>query len=304
MGGGGGGGRSSLSRAGSGNGVSLGGRGRGRSHWCVSAGVGVVGVGGGLRVVCRWSGPGGGGGGGGGSVGVALLVAGGAGVGVLSWMGVWASRRVLWALCVRVVRVWRPLASRGVELGGGCLGIWVGLWFVGSGRLLMGGAGRHGLRLRWLPVVLGCSVHALVLLVRVHGPPRVCGGAWSPEGREPVQRGWQVVLDCVAAVVGVCRLRVVPGHRWERWQGLVVVVGVSVVHVMVWCGPVCRVGWVAYGGRLRWGVVVIQLVGVAVVFGHRGVGVGGGGGVLMVLVVPRSLALRQWRSLCGVDLCG
>ena len=24
----------------------------------------------------------------------------------------------------------------------------------------------------------------------------------------------------------------------------------------------------------------------------------------MVLVVPRSLALREWWSLCGVDVCG
>ena len=64
------------------------------------------------------------------------------------------------------------------------------------------------------------------------------------------------------------------------------VLGVPVVHVMLWCGVVRRVGWVACGGRLRWGVVVMQLVGVAVVFGHQGVGVLGGGGVVMVLVVP------------------
>ena len=108
----------------------------------------------------------------------------------------------------------------------------------------------------------------------------------------------------MVVVVRVCRLCVVPRRRLQRWQGLVVVLGVSVVHVMVWCGPVRRVGWVACWGRLRWGVVVMKLVGVAVVLGHRGVGVGGGGGVLMVLVAPRSLALREWWSLCGVHLCG
>ena len=60
----------------------------------------------------------------------------------------------------------------------------------------------------------------------------------------------------------------------------------------------------ACGGRLHWGVVVMELVGVAVVLGHQGVGAGGGGGVLMLLVVLLSLALREWWSLCGVDLCG
>ena len=74
------------------------------------------------------------------------------------------------------------------------------------------------------------------------------------------------------------------------------VVGVCLVHVMVWCGPVRRVGWVACGDRLRWGVVVMQLVGVAVVLGHHGVGVRG---VRRLLVVPRTLALREWWSLCG-----
>ena len=80
-------------------------------------------------------------------------------------------------------------------------------------------------------------------------------------------------------------------------------VGVSVVHVMLCCGVVRKVGWVACRGRLRWGVVVMQLVGVAVVLGHRGVGVRGGGGVVMVLVAPSSLALREWWFLYGMDLC-
>ena len=56
------------------------------------------------------------------------------------------------------------------------------------------------------------------------------------------------------------------------------VVGVPVVHVMVWCSVVRRVGWVACGGWLRWGVVVMQLVGVAAVLGHRAVGGRGGRG--------------------------
>ena len=105
-------------------------------------------------------------------------------------------------------------------------------------------------------------------------------------------------------VLRVCRLCVVPRGWWERWQGLVLVVGVSVVHVMVWCGVVHDVGWVACRGQLRSGVVVMQLVGVAVVLGHQGVGVGGVGGTVMVLVAPRYLALREWWSLCGVVLCG
>ena len=82
------------------------------------------------------------------------------------------------------------------------------------------------------------------------------------------------------------------------------VVGVPVVHVMVWCGVVRRMGWVAFAGWLRWGLVVMQLVGVAVVFGHRGVGVAGGGSVVVVLVVPCPLAVREWWSWHGVDVCG
>ena len=102
--------------------------------------VGVLGVGGGLCVVCRCSGPGGGWGGDG--VELELMVAGGRDW-VLGWMGVWASRRVLWALCVRAVRVLRSLAGR----LGGCLGIRVGLWFLCTERLLVDGARRQMLRL-------------------------------------------------------------------------------------------------------------------------------------------------------------
>ena len=45
-------------------------------------------------------------------------------------------------------------------------------------------------------------------------------------------------------------------------------------------------------------------MGVAVVLGHQGVGVGGDGGVVVVLVVPCTLALRVWWSWHGVDVCG
>ena len=71
---------------------------------------------------------------------------------------------------------------------------------------------------------------------------------------------------------------------------------------VVRCGVPCGLGgpW----GWLRWGVVVLQLVGVAVVLGHRGVGVGGDGCVVVVLVVLCPLALREWWSLHGVDVCG
>ena len=58
-----------------------------------------------------------------------------------------------------------------------------------------------------------------------------------------MQWGRQVVLHCVVVVVRVCWLRVALWHWWERWQGLLVVVDVFLVHVVVWCGPVCRVGW-------------------------------------------------------------
>ena len=73
----------------------------------------------------------------------------------------------------------------------------------------------------------------LVLLVCVHVPLWVYGGAWWPECRRPVLWGRQVVLDREVVVMGVCRVHLAPWHRWERWQRLLVVVGVSVVHVMV-----------------------------------------------------------------------
>ena len=73
---------------------------------------------------------------------------------------------------------------------------------------------------------------------------------------------------------------------------------------MVWCGDVCHVGRVVRGAWLCRGVVGMQLVGVAVAWGHQGVGVGRDGGVVVVLVVPCPLALRVWWSWHGVDVCG
>ena len=81
-------------------------------------------------------------------------------------------------------------------------------------------------------------------------------------------------------------------------------VGVSVLQQMVLCGPVRHTGWVGFGARLCWGVVVMEPVGVPVALGHQGVGFRGGGCVLVPLVLPRSLALLRWRPLCGVDLFG
>ena len=97
----------------------------------------------------------------------------------------------------------------------------------------------------------------------------------------------------MVVVVGVCWLCVIARRWWVLWQGSVVVVGVPLVHMMVWCGVVRRVWWVACQGRLRWGVVVMELVGVAVVLVHQCVGVGGGEGVVMVLVAPCPLTLRE-----------
>ena len=53
-------------------------------------------------------------------------------------------------------------------------------------------------------------------------------------------------------------------------HGLVVVVGLSVVHVMVWRGPVRCVGWVAHGSDVVGSVVM----GVAFALGHWEVGSG------------------------------
>ena len=45
-------------------------------------------------------------------------------------------------------------------------------------------------------------------------------------------------------------------------------------------------------------------MGVAVAWGHQGVGVGSDGGVVVVMVVPCPLALRVCWSWHGVDVCG
>ena len=75
---------------------------------------------------------------------------------VLCWVGLWAARRVVWVLRVRVVRFSWFLVGRGVEVGGVCLDLRVGLWSMGSGWLLVDGARWHGWRPGGLLVVVGC----------------------------------------------------------------------------------------------------------------------------------------------------
>ena len=79
---------------------------------------------------------------------------------VLCLMGVWATRRVVWVLCVRAVRSLWSLAGCGAEvrLRGGCLHIGVGLWSVGSWWLLVDGACWYGVWVGGLLVVVGCSL--------------------------------------------------------------------------------------------------------------------------------------------------
>ena len=119
-------------------------------------GLWLAGVGGGLRVV-RLCLRGGGGAGGGLVWGWHCWWWGGRGL-MVCWAGVSASRGVLWVLRVRAVRFLRLLAGRGVEVrvGGGCLGIRVGLWSIGSGWLLLDGACWHQVRVEGLLVVVGC----------------------------------------------------------------------------------------------------------------------------------------------------
>ena len=78
---------------------------------------------------------------------------------VLRWLGVWASRWILWVLLVRAVRSLWSLAGCGAEVrvGGGCMGIWAGLWSVGSGWLPGDGSCWYGVRVGGLLVVVGCS---------------------------------------------------------------------------------------------------------------------------------------------------
>ena len=132
--------------------ASPGGRGKGDPSWCVSAGgSGGGGLWGSLCGVSVVRSPGRGAGGGWCGDGTAGC-AGGQGL-PLCWSGVWASRRVLWALCVCVVRVSQSLAGRGVEAGGGCPGIWVGLWFAHIFLIMQLCVGRL------LPLLLLCSIH-------------------------------------------------------------------------------------------------------------------------------------------------
>ena len=73
-------------------------------------------------------------------------------------------------------------------------------------------------------------------------PPKLVGlrGVWRPKYRGRVLLGRQMVLSRVVVVVMVRSLRVAPWHCSVPRHGLVVVVHVSVVQVMVWCGPVRR----------------------------------------------------------------
>ena len=61
-------------------------------------------------------------------------------------------------------------------------------------------------------MVVGYSVLALMVLVRVHGPLWVFGGTWRPKCCGPVQPGPQVVLHCVVVGVRLCRWRVASWH--------------------------------------------------------------------------------------------
>ena len=124
----------------------------------------------------------------------------------------------------------------------------------------------------------------------LHGPMGAYGGVWRPDYHAIVLCGRHVLLGPVVVVV-------------MRFIG-------CLRHLMLWCGPVCCVRLVACGSRLCWGVVVMVLVGLAVVLGHREAWLGDSWGVLVLLVVPSSLALQEWQSLCGANwlerrsLCG
>ena len=125
---------------------------------------------------------------GGGGVGVALLVVGGAGVGVLAWLGVWALLWVVWVLRVCAMRSLRFLAGCGavVWVGGDRMGVWVGLWSVCYGWLPVDGARWYGLWGGGLLLVVRRSYLVLVLLVCVRGSPRVHGNLLWLVCRGPV----------------------------------------------------------------------------------------------------------------------
>ena len=151
------GGWSSLSHVGSGDGVSCGGRGRGDSRWRVLAGASTsIGWCWLPRVASvAWSRGGGGGGWcGGGAVG-----GGGGGGGCCAG---WGSGSSLWVVLVLRVCAVRPLrfltgCCAGVWVGGGRMSVWVGLWSVCNGWLLVDGARWYGVWVGGLLVVVGRS---------------------------------------------------------------------------------------------------------------------------------------------------
>ena len=80
-----------------------------------------------------------------------------------------------------------------------------------------------------------------------------------------------------------------------------VVVGMSVVHVMVWCGQMCCVERVACGPWLCWGVMVERLVEPALIFCLCEARARPGGGVMVLIVMPLSPAFWERRSMCDMD---
>ena len=144
-----------LSRVGSGDGVCLVGCGRGDSRWCVSAGasqsIGFLGT-----AACCVCGLVSGGGAGGRVVWGPHCWCWGGRVWVLRWLGVWASRQVVWGWRVRAVRLLRSLAGCGAEawVGGGRMGVRAVLRSVGNGWLPVDGARLHGVLVGGLLVVV------------------------------------------------------------------------------------------------------------------------------------------------------
>ena len=221
-------------------------------------------------------------------------------------LGIWVSSRVLWVYVSasgRSCRPWLDVVSRwamaawdsGWDFGspavGGCSEA------VPSGRGCRWGGSRcyPVYRRRWFLL-------ALLLIGRLHYPLWFYVGVRQPDYLRPVLLGRRVVLDPVVVVVRVCRLRVAPWHLRVQWHGLVVVVGVSVVHMMVWCGQVRSVGWSTCRPRLCWGGLIMVLRGPAVVLGHREARAWSGRHMLVLLLLPHSLALRE-RQLHAARAC-
>ena len=99
------------------------------------------------------------GGGGGGWCGGGAVGGGGGRGWVLCWLGVWASLWVVWVLRVCAVRSLRFLTGcgAGVWVGGGRMDVWVGLWSVCNGWLLVDGARWYGVWVGGLLVVVARS---------------------------------------------------------------------------------------------------------------------------------------------------